>query len=68
MATPFFAQLLQRRLKNKKWRTGNGGAEAINGFTKIAKGVQKKVAGSWLGGGSYMMRIWVRSFLVAVGG
>jgi hypothetical protein len=64
----FLRSFCKRRLKNKRRHTGSGGAQAINGFTKIAKGVQKKVAGSWLGGGSYIDAHMGAHLLVAGGG
>jgi hypothetical protein len=67
LETPFFAQLLQRA-KEKRRHTGSGGAEDINEITKIAKDVQKKVAGSGWGAGAKSMRIRVRTFFTAVGG
>jgi hypothetical protein len=64
----FLRSFCKRRLKKKRRRTGSGDAKAINGITKIAKGVQKKVAGSGWGEGAKSMRIRVRTFLTAVGG
>jgi hypothetical protein len=67
LATAFFAQLLQAVAKDKPGGNLGSPSGVQTQATKIAKDVQKKTAGSGWGEGDKSMRIWVRTFFVAVG-
>ena len=64
----FLRSFCRRRLKIYAIGDLTGGDKATRYFTKNAKAVQKKTAGSWLGGGSYIDAHMGALLLIAGGG